>query len=97
MSLLERVDTEWDEFKAKARARWGQLQDTDWDEIERTVEGRWNRFTERVRHYHDKSAAEVKEQVEAFMGDGPGAAADVRDDAEVVQVDTADPEVASDR
>lgn len=62
MDFMQRLDAEWDRFKANARIKWAQLKDTDWQEIEREVEGRWDRFTEKVKGYYNKTAQEIKDE-----------------------------------
>ena len=64
MNLFERMDAEWDEFKAKARQKWLKLQETDWNDIERDVEGHWDRFTDKVSGYYGKTVAEIKDEAE---------------------------------
>lgn len=64
MDLFDRIDAEWDEFKAKARQKWYKLQETDWNDIEREVEGRWDRFTNKVNHYYDQTVEEIKDEAE---------------------------------
>lgn len=64
MSFVDRLDAQWDRFKANARVKWAQLKDTDWEDIEREVEGRWDRFTEKVKSYYDKTTQEIKDEAE---------------------------------
>ncbi len=64
MSFFDRLDAEWDEFKAKARVRWEQLQETDWNDIERDVQGRWDRFTDKVKAYYHQTTDEIEDEAE---------------------------------
>lgn len=64
MGFFDRIDAEWDEFKAKARQKWEKLESTDWDDIERNVEGRWDRFTAKVKEYYNQTVDEIKDEAE---------------------------------
>lgn len=63
-NFFERLDAEWDKFKANARVKWAELKDTDWNEIERDIEGRWDRFTDKVKTYYNKTTQEIKDESE---------------------------------
>ena len=69
MNLYERIDAEWDEFKIKARTKWNKLQDTDWNDIEREAKGRWDRFTNKVKHYHNQTTDEIQDAAEDLFDD----------------------------
>lgn len=69
MNLYERIDAEWDEFKAKARTKWAKLQDTDWNEIESEAKGRWDRFTNKVKAYYNQTTDEIQDAAEGFFDD----------------------------
>lgn len=64
MNFMQRVDDEWDVFKAKARTKWHKLQDTDWNDIEREVEGRWDRLSNKVKYYYNQTTEEIKDEAE---------------------------------